>query len=49
MTARGLDELPSIGPAVATLGVFDGVHLGHRHIVAATIEAAQAAFQEIAD
>ncbi|MGH2381024.1 MAG: bifunctional riboflavin kinase/FMN adenylyltransferase, partial [Candidatus Limnocylindria bacterium] len=32
---------PSIGPAVATLGVFDGVHLGHRHIMAATIEAAR--------
>ena len=41
MTARGLGELPAIGPAVVTLGVFDGVHLGHRHIVAATAVAAE--------
>ena len=41
MTARGLDELPRIGPAVVTLGAFDGVHLGHRHVVEATSAAAQ--------
>lgn len=41
MKARGLDELPAIGPAVVTLGAFDGVHLGHRHIVAATAAAAE--------
>lgn len=41
MTALGLDELPTIGPAVVTLGAFDGVHLGHRHIVAATSAAAR--------
>lgn len=41
MTARGLDELPAIGPAVVTLGAFDGVHVGHRHIVAATVAAAR--------
>ena len=35
--------LPQIGPAVVTLGVFDGVHLGHRHLVAETLRAARAA------
>jgi riboflavin kinase/FMN adenylyltransferase len=32
--------LPEIGPAVVTLGVFDGVHAGHRHLVSATVHAA---------
>ena len=41
MTALGLEELPAIGPAVITLGAFDGVHLGHRHLVAATAAAAR--------
>jgi riboflavin kinase/FMN adenylyltransferase len=38
---RGLDRLP-IGdePAVATVGFFDGVHLGHRAVLERTVEAA---------
>ena len=36
MTSVGLDGLPAIGAAVVTLGVFDGVHLGHRALVDAT-------------
>ena len=30
-----------IGPAAVVLGVFDGVHLGHRHLVAATVAASR--------
>ena len=41
MTALGMGELPAIGPAVVTLGAFDGVHRGHRHVIAATVDAAR--------
>jgi riboflavin kinase/FMN adenylyltransferase len=33
--------LPDVGAAVVVLGVFDGVHLGHRHLVERTIAAAR--------
>ena len=38
---RGLDRLP-VGdePSVATVGFFDGVHLGHRAVLERTVEAA---------
>ena len=33
--------IPAIGTAVVVLGVFDGVHVGHRHLVATTAAAAR--------
>ncbi len=39
---RQLDELPpATGPVVATIGNFDGVHLGHQGVIAEVIERAR--------
>jgi riboflavin kinase/FMN adenylyltransferase len=38
--AASLSDLPPIGPAAITFGVFDGVHLGHRAVLEATRRAA---------
>ena len=42
MKVHAFDGLPRIGRAVITMGVFDGVHLGHRHLIEATRHAAEA-------
>jgi riboflavin kinase/FMN adenylyltransferase len=40
---RSLAEIPaSLGPAVASIGNFDGVHLGHRQILGAAVAEARA-------
>lgn len=36
-----IGDLPVTGPAVVTMGVFDGVHLGHRAMLHATRDAAR--------
>jgi riboflavin kinase/FMN adenylyltransferase len=39
---RSLDEIPAgFGPTVATIGNFDGVHRGHRQILAAVVREAE--------
>jgi riboflavin kinase/FMN adenylyltransferase len=37
-----VDELPAALPFVATLGVFDGVHVGHLHVLRTLTDAAAA-------
>lgn len=41
-TYVGLDQARASGPAAVTIGTFDGVHLGHRALIARTVEAAAA-------
>ncbi|MBE0476831.1 MAG: riboflavin biosynthesis protein RibF [Coriobacteriia bacterium] len=36
-------EMPSLGPAVTCIGVFDGVHVGHQALIRATVSAAELA------
>ncbi len=41
---RGVDQVPrDLGPVVAVIGVFDGVHRGHRVIIDAAVRRARAA------
>ncbi len=40
--ARSLAELGSIGSSVVTIGNFDGVHCGHRMVIASVLERARA-------
>ena len=40
---RSLQDLPAIGPAALTMGVFDGVHRGHVALLEATRDAAHSA------
>jgi riboflavin kinase/FMN adenylyltransferase len=37
----GVRELPDIGPAAVSMGAFDGVHVGHAAMLAATRQAAE--------
>ena len=42
ITYRQLDELPApAAPVVATIGNFDGVHLGHQGVIAEVIARAR--------
>jgi riboflavin kinase / FMN adenylyltransferase len=40
-SAHPIQALPSVGEAAICMGVFDGVHLGHRALVATTVSAAR--------
>jgi riboflavin kinase/FMN adenylyltransferase len=40
--ARSIDELKLTGPSVVTIGNFDGVHCGHRMVIASVLERARA-------
>ncbi|MBN1179176.1 MAG: FAD synthetase family protein [Anaerolineae bacterium] len=42
---RGLEQAHFTTPAHVAVGVFDGLHLGHRHLVGAMVQAARAAGQ----
>lgn len=39
--AYAIDQLPEVGPGAICMGVFDGVHRGHRSLIAATVHAAR--------
>ncbi len=39
---NGLEELPAaLGPTAVTIGNFDGVHLGHQHVLHQLVSAAR--------
>jgi len=40
--ARSVAKLGSVGPSVVTIGNFDGVHCGHRMVIASVLERARA-------